>query len=148
MRISRIGFIKVRSMLFSATAHVGDCTFICPYSNTFAVQREISSYLESEGNLNQFLIFSQPIPKVTPEKPIRMSVINENPFIDVGVINIFGMSTAPVLQIGSTKIVNTENRTKHIRQLLPRRDWAQGEPNNHQFGGSNPNGTPVRPINV
>jgi len=50
-----------------------------------------------------------------------MSVYDANPFIQVGYLKVLGISTAAVVQIGANRILDCENRTKHIRHVFPSR---------------------------
>ncbi|WP_274363489.1 spore germination protein GerPE [Paenibacillus thermotolerans] len=120
-RTSRVGGIKVRSLLFSSTIHVGDCLNISPHSSVLAIQREQPRFRGNEGDLSRYPVFQQPFVRPEHEEPDFMSVESLDPFIDVGIVDIIGISVAAVLQIGSTGDVDTTTRVKHVREILPRR---------------------------
>jgi spore germination protein PE len=121
-RISIVKGIHINAMLFSATLQVGDNLIIAPSSRVFAVQREFPAFIGNEGNLNSYPTFTRPIPMPIVSERIQLSVRNVNPFIHVDSLKIIGASTASVIQIGSNQIIHSENRTKHIRQLIARRN--------------------------
>lgn len=145
-RTSRVGGIKVRAMLFSATMRVGDCLTISPDSKVLAIQREVPRFHGNEGDLRKYPVFQQPFPRLKHEEPDFMSVDSMNPFIDVGYVEISGISSSGVLQIGNSRDVNITSRVKHVREILPRR--RSRESSGYQFGGSRPIGVPVRPENL
>lgn len=117
-RFSIVRNVKIRTLLFSAIFQVGDNLVIAPKSRVFAVQREIPTFIGNEGNFFEFPIFSKPIPQPLVEEQIHVSTQNVQPYIQVDHLDVLGVSTAAVIQIGSNKVIVTENRTKHIRQLL------------------------------
>lgn len=119
VRTSVVGNIKVINTIFSSILQIGDNVSVTPVSNSLAVQRQVSSYRGNEGNLDEFPIFKRPIPEGALTERLNMNIHNETSEIHVGNIYIFGLSIASVLQIGSNKMTAPENRTKHIRQLIP-----------------------------
>lgn len=121
VRISRVGNLKVITQSFSSISQFGDSVAIIPRSYVLAIQRERPQYAGSEGNLAQFPLFRQPMAKV-PVQPAEAGLVidNINPSIDVGCVDIIGLSASAVLHVGSTVRIDAENRTKHIRQLLSR----------------------------
>lgn len=118
LRTSIVGAVRVISVQLSSIVQAGDSVALAPRSQVLAVQREIPSYEGREGNLDQFRVFRQNIPEPLLDEAWSFQVRNECPDIRVGRIDIYGMSVSATLQIGSNKSVDTENRTKHIRQLL------------------------------
>ncbi|GGG09798.1 hypothetical protein GCM10010916_28360 [Paenibacillus abyssi] len=74
----------------------------------------------NEGNFASFPIFSASIPQPIINEHIHLSIRNENPVIQVDIVDVIGVSTASVIQIGANRIIQAESRTKHIRQLLQR----------------------------
>lgn len=118
MRNSVIGFLHNKNCLFSSIIQVGDCVAVTPYSNVLAVQRHLPQFEGSEGNFNAFSIFRQKVPEIILDEDYRLNIRNDTPDICVDVVDIYVLSVAAVLQIGSNKIIDTQNRTKNIRHLL------------------------------
>ncbi|EXX85775.1 spore gernimation protein [Paenibacillus darwinianus] len=125
-RLSLVGTVKIRTILFSAIFQAGDNLVIAPSSSVFAVQREVPTYLGNEGNFNDPL-FTAPIPRPIQDEQVQVSIRNVKPLIQVGSLDIIGVSTASVVQIGSNRLIQAESRMKHIRQLLPRPRRADSE---------------------
>lgn len=117
-RISVVDFIKVNSLSFSSILEIGDSMKIKPISSALAVQREVPLFFTNEGDFSQFPIFSRDLPKVEVTETINMRIFNQNPIIKVNSIRIDGVSSAGVMQIGSTETIHTESKVKHIRKLL------------------------------
>ncbi|HUC92749.1 MAG TPA: spore germination protein GerPE [Paenibacillus sp.] len=118
-RLSLVGTVNIRSVTNSSLFQAGDNVVVAPYSRVFAVQREIPSYIGNEGNFN-YPVFTAPIPMPIVDEQVQVSVRHAKPLIQVGCLDIVGVSTSSVVQIGSNRVIQAENRTKHIRQLLPR----------------------------
>jgi len=116
-RVSTVGNLKVLSINYSAILHMGDCVALTPRSEVLAVQRQVSNYLGDEGNWDSFQTFRQPIPEVLVDETVRLSIRNDSPWLAVGSMKIIGLAAAAVVQIGSNKLIDSENRTLHIRQL-------------------------------
>lgn len=117
-RISVIKNIDVESIALSSVFHIGDAYLIKPRVNVFAVQREIPIFWANEGNLNKYDIFKIAIPKPIITESVDMKITNKSPFIQVDNIKILGISSSAIVQIGSSTIIDSEARTKHIRYLM------------------------------
>jgi len=117
MRISTVGQLKVVSLQFGSILQAGDCVVIAPRSEVLAVQRQVPVYQGDEGGFDSFRTFRQPIPEVAVDEAFSLTIRNDSPYVTVGSVDIIGISAASVLQIGSSKVVDSENRTLHIRQL-------------------------------
>ena len=110
--------INLKSVGISATFQIGDIKTIKPRTKIIAVQREIPIYYGDEGNFNSFPIFSKSIPKPVIHEEININRVNLNPFIQVDTIHVLGVSSSGVFQVGSNDYIDSEARTKNIRQLL------------------------------
>jgi len=119
IRTALVGNVLVRSLLIASAVHVGEIGGLFPDSRIFAVQREVPVYLGNEGNLEPFTIFRQPFARIQSKERIYPEIHNEIPVIRVRMVDIYGISTSSVLQIGNVGIMDASSRTKHIRQLLP-----------------------------
>lgn len=118
LRNSIVGTIRIISVQLSSIVQAGDSVTLSPRSEVLAVQRQIANYEGGEGGLDQFRIYRQNIPEPLLDESWSFSVRNDCPDIRVGMIDIYGLSVSSVLQIGSNKAVDIENRTMHIRHLL------------------------------
>lgn len=117
-RTSVVGSVRILSAQLSSIVQAGDSVAVSPRSEALAVQRQVADYYDDEGNFGSFRIFKQNIPEPLLDESWSFSVRNDNPCIQVGFVNIIGLSASSILQIGSNKLVDAESRTKHIRQLL------------------------------
>ncbi|QFT88312.1 putative spore germination protein GerPE [Bacillus sp. THAF10] len=118
MRTSKVNDINLQSLSFSSYFHIGDTCYIYAKSRAFAVKREYPKFFGNEGNFSEYPIYSiqNPIPALSNE--VNMHVINEQPLINVNHIEIKGVSSSSLLQIGTSKTICAEARVKNVRQLL------------------------------
>lgn len=117
-RISIVQDVKLRSMLFSSMVQVGDNVAIDAGADILAVQRELPIFRGDEGDMRQIPIFSQQLTVPIIDEQVDVKRINTSGRIEVGSVDILGLSVASVLQIGSNRSVTCFCRTKHIRQLI------------------------------
>lgn len=117
-RTSNVKNINVTNVSFSSVFEIGDSCHITPRSKVFAVQREYELFYSDEGNLKTYPIFTMPLPKPMSDESVNFMKYNESFAINVNNIDIIAVSGSGVLHIGSTKTIDSESRTKHIRQLL------------------------------
>ncbi len=117
-RISVVDLIYVNSVSFSSILEIGDSKKITPVSQALAVQREVPLFFTNEGDFSQYPLFSRELPKVKVTETVNMEIFNQNPVIKVDSIKVNGVSSAAVMQIGSTGTIHTESKVKHIRKLL------------------------------
>lgn len=118
VRTSTVGAVRVLNTQFSSILQFGDSVVLSPRSEVLAVQRQEARYWGNEGNFDQFPIYRQNIPEPLLDESVVFSTRNDNPTIQVGFVNIMAFSVSGVLHVGSVKVVDTENRTHHVRQLL------------------------------
>lgn len=117
-RISVVDFIYVNAVSFSSILEIGDSKKITPVSQALAVQREVPVFFTNEGNFSKYPFFSEELPKVKVTETVNMNVFNQNPIIKVDSIRVTGVSSAAVMQVGSTETIHSESKVKHIRKLL------------------------------
>lgn len=117
-RTSVVGIVRVISVADSSVVEIGDSIHLSLKNKVLAVQREKELFYGNEGNFEDFSIFSEPIPIPLINENLIFTRYNPSPFIRVHHINIVGVASSSVLQIGSTSTVTAESRIKHIRQLL------------------------------
>ncbi len=117
-RYSFVQNIKIKKVLFSSVVEIGDTNELKAHSNILAVQRFKELYYVNEGNFNYYPTFREPIPvPALPFSPPTIKKYNECPNICVDNVNILGISSSGLMQIGSTNDINLESRIVHIRQL-------------------------------
>lgn len=116
-RISIVRNIHINDVVLSSTILIGDIVDINLRNKALAVQREVSSYHSKEGNFDDYRIFSKPIPQPDVYEQVDFNVVNRSPYIKVGDVDVIGISTSALLQVGSNQTIRAESRTKHIRQL-------------------------------
>jgi spore germination protein PE len=116
-RFSNVNSAYVNSVGISSVFQIGDSRQIKPSVKVFAVQREEERYYGKEGDLSQYPIFEEEIPQPILYEQLTSTFFHENPRINVNTINILSLSSSAVFQIGSTKDIVCETRTKHIRHF-------------------------------
>ncbi|ARI79228.1 hypothetical protein HM131_14945 [Halobacillus mangrovi] len=108
--------VDVTSILISSIFTIGDVYRAAPTSNILAVQKEGSEYIPGTFKFKDYDIFnlepSPPLPPIT----ITTFTYQNNPIV-VDDIEIKGVSTAGVFQIGGIDHIISKNRTKHFRLL-------------------------------
>lgn len=122
-RSSFVQNIFVTSIQLASVLEIGDSKNLLAKSNVFAAQREKELFFSTEGNLNDYPIFSEPIP--IPPFPFPVPVINrlnEVSKIRVKTIAIKGLSASAIVQIGNTEKVDLESRVFHVRHLTEHND--------------------------
>ncbi|MCD7034897.1 spore germination protein GerPE [Metabacillus sp. GX 13764] len=117
-RLSVVKTAYVNVVGIASVFNIGDSSKITPRTRVFAVQREAEIFFDGEGDLNQFEIFSLPLPVPVRSEFVRTCIINENAAINAQYVKILGVSTASIFHIGSTNFIDAEARIKHTRQLL------------------------------
>ncbi|PYI55740.1 spore germination protein GerPE [Paenibacillus flagellatus] len=119
-RLSVVDDISVNEVTFSSTLLVGDIEDVKPRTMALAVQREVPTFRGDEGSFESFPIFKRPIPRPVPDEPVAMTINNARSLIRVGWVDVLSVSTSSLLQVGSSRSIDAETRTKHIRQLRSR----------------------------
>ncbi|EDL64048.1 spore germination protein GerPE [Bacillus sp. SG-1] len=120
-RYSIVNSIKLRTLSFSSVLEIGDSTEITSFQKAFAVQREKEIFFTSEGDFNQYPIYSEPIPVPRSASTVQFLKMDERPIV-VNNIDIIGSSFSSVIHIGQTCDVYMESRVKNVRQLKPRNE--------------------------
>lgn len=116
-RLSNVKTIYVNSVGISSVFTIGDSVNITPVVKVLAVQREEEKFFGNEGDLTQFPIFHKEIIQPVVYEQISTVFFHQTPKITVDHISVTGISSSSVFQIGSSKAINCESRTKHIRHL-------------------------------
>jgi spore germination protein PE len=117
-RWSVVQHIKINNISLASILHIGDNRAIKPVSKALAVQRQVASFNENEGNFAEFPLFSRVIPIPDPYEPLDMTIDNECDTIQVNCVRVLAISSSSVMQIGSNKLIESETRIKHFRQFV------------------------------
>lgn len=124
MRTSVVGSTRVLNISVSSVFLIGDSVQITPRNWIIAVQRQQPIFYGKEGNFQAYRLFNVPIPHIVSRDQVSMQRYNPSSFIKVNHIDITSVSASSVYHIGSTGMINSETRIKHIRQIekLPEED--------------------------
>ena len=78
-RISKVGNIKVKSVIFASTLQIGDSNEINGLARVLAVQRQREVFFSNEGDFSLFKIFSYPLPLPPINEPLTIHTTSLNP---------------------------------------------------------------------
>ncbi|WP_102271872.1 spore germination protein GerPE [Cytobacillus massiliigabonensis] len=117
-RTSVVNYLKVDTVSFSSILEIGDSTFTQGFSRAIAVQREAEAFFGNEADFTSYSAFQIPIPFSPITENISMHSQQLKPIIKVQNIDVIGVSSSSILQIGSSKHISMEARVDHIRHLL------------------------------
>ncbi len=133
MRTSVVGGVRIISSQISSIVQFGDSLGMAAASRVLAVQQETANFQGSEGeDWSGYPFYNREFPVVTPGGEVTMNRRDVCREIRVGAVSIYGLSAAAVLQIGSTKLIDLENRTYHIRQYDTAEEAREQEPHQEQ----------------
>ncbi|WP_400246403.1 spore germination protein GerPE [Niallia sp. JL1B1071] len=116
-RTSVVDLIKVSTVSFSSIVEIGDATYFQAISRALAVQRQKELFYGNEGAYEDYAVFKEPIPLIPITENVECHFENMKPIIKVHHINITGISSCSLLQIGNCRHMYAETRIKHIRQI-------------------------------
>ncbi len=119
-RLSIVDKAYVDSIGISSIFQIGDSIDIVPKVKVYAVQREADVFYGNEGDLKQYSLYEELLPKPLITENIQTSFFHENPTIRVGAVKVTSISSSSVVQFGSTNTISAEARVKNIRQLRSR----------------------------
>jgi spore germination protein PE len=109
--------MKVINLGLSSILEIGDSYSIKPRSKVWALQRQFELFYGDEGHFRD-PVFTRPLPKPDFDEPVHFVRYNESPTIKVNNIFVTAVAVSSVLHVGSTQLIDSESRVKHIRQLL------------------------------
>ncbi|MEK8129798.1 spore germination protein GerPE [Paenibacillus filicis] len=115
-RTSRVQYMKVYSVGYASALFIGDLYEFIPEALVLAIQREISRFSGSEGELEAYPLFSVPLPQPLPFPLTRLEVVNTIPEIRVGTIRVLAVSTSCSLHVGRLHHTKAQSRVKNIRE--------------------------------
>lgn len=114
-RTSKVQTITTKSIIFSSALQVGDCRYIDSTTNALATQRRSEIIYDREDQFNNYKIFFKPATFPLINESLQITFQNPYPFIAVENINILGISTSSIANIGNVDHVRMQSRIKHIR---------------------------------
>ncbi|CAI9394854.1 spore germination protein GerPE [Niallia sp. Sow4_A1] len=116
-RTSVVDLINVRTVSFSSIVEIGDAIYHQAVSRAIAVQRQKELFYGKEGAYEDYAVFKEPIPLTPIIENVECHFENMKPIIKVHHIDITGISSCSLLQIGNCRHMYAEARIKHIRQI-------------------------------
>ncbi len=116
-RISKVEKIDIQALSFSSHLLIGDSTIINAKSDTFAVKRDKELFFGNEGDDINYGIFSIPLELPPIDEQIYYRKQHLCGSILVNRINILGVSSSSIIQVGSNEHIYLEDRRKEIRQI-------------------------------
>ncbi|MBC6971492.1 spore germination protein GerPE [Bacillus sp. Xin] len=117
--ISVVHRTNIISLGNSGTFQIGDANQMELKSRALVVQREFPYYLKDEGKLEAFKIFTDDeITIPTRSTDVKMNIINECPFIEVGDVTVRTLLNSACFQIGSVDYGFNNSRIHQIRQYI------------------------------
>jgi spore germination protein PE len=117
-RVSAVGNLSILRAGNPAVVEIGDSKHLTPSSYVMAVQREQAIFIENEFNFRDYRIFLRPQLQPIVNENLKIATKQEALEIRVGKIDIFSVSSASIVHIGSSERLRSETRIKHIRHLL------------------------------
>lgn len=119
MRTSSVDSININSVTLSSIVELGDSSMIQSFSRALAIQREQELFFGNEGDFSAYSIFSEKLPLLPITEALSLQFDNQaSPIIKVKNINLTGVSSSSIVQIGSSRMIQMETRIKHIRHLM------------------------------
>ncbi|RLL45038.1 spore germination protein GerPE [Oceanobacillus piezotolerans] len=115
-RTSEVDTVQVTSFSTSAIFNIGDTNQSNQKSRGIAVQKE-GSLADFDLQFEDYPIFKRDAVWPKQRTTVRKHTYHHSPVIQVQNVNIIGVSTSSVLQIGSLEHIRAESRIKHFRML-------------------------------
>lgn len=116
MRVSFVNHLSAVTVSNSSVVQLGDALAVTPTFYGLAVQRAISTFSQREGIQAKDPIYTRPIPIPVVNEQVTMTKIDLQPFISVNQLRVIAMGNASIMQVGTTRYIESEARTKHVRQ--------------------------------
>jgi spore germination protein PE len=117
-RTSIVNEVKVNSVTSASVFRSGDTEKIESYAAVLAVQRESTMFGTFNLNFQDYDLFEQKVlVPICPSVNVKKT-FNAVPFIQVGKVDIIGVSSSSVVHIGSVNKITLQSRVKHIRNYM------------------------------
>ncbi|GGM25189.1 hypothetical protein GCM10011351_08620 [Paraliobacillus quinghaiensis] len=117
IRTTKVNFFRVNSVAFSSILEIGDATHCYPETNIIAVQKEGGVESDEGYEFDKYSLFDKQKPPLPPITNVPKKTYNHKKSLHVDAINITGVTSSGVVQLGNLKNVEAESRIKHIRIL-------------------------------
>lgn len=117
-RWSIVRQMNITNISLASILQIGDNESIKSKTKALAVQRQVATFQENEGNLEAYQLFSRVIPIPEVYEQVDMKVENLCDYIQVNCIRVLAVSTSSILQVGSNCQIENEARVKHFRQFV------------------------------
>ncbi|MGI8314478.1 spore germination protein GerPE [Halobacillus mangrovi] len=115
-RMVYVDRIELISVLIASVATIGDVYRAAPRSKVLAVQKEGPEFISGRFKFEDYPIFSRESSPPLPPITINTYTYHTSPII-VDEIDVTGVSTAGVFQVGGIDHIDAHSRTKHFRIL-------------------------------
>ncbi|MBW5446812.1 spore germination protein GerPE [Cohnella sp. CFH 77786] len=119
-RLSRVGSLRIDSLLFSTVAQLGDNVFTELNSKAIALARAIPDFEGDETRFAAYPIFFLPLRELRGGPTVRFSSRSPCGEIHVGSVRAVVAGTSCLLRLGTSETFFAESRIKHIRQFNDR----------------------------
>ncbi|KGP72141.1 spore germination protein GerPE [Pontibacillus yanchengensis] len=116
-RTARVHQAKVISLINSSIFEIGDATEAYLAARVLAVQKEGATFTDEEFPYSDFPIFRVELPRFDERPVINQTHTPCCPYIDVGTVDILGIASSSLFQIGNIDTIEGEARIKHFRIL-------------------------------
>ncbi|MYL32301.1 spore germination protein GerPE [Pontibacillus yanchengensis] len=116
-RTSRVQQVKVISLLNSSIFEIGDATEANLAARVLAVQKEGATFTDKDFPYSDFPIFKVKLPRFDERLVINQTHTPCCPYIDVNSVDILGIASSSLFQIGNIDTIEGEARIKHFRIL-------------------------------
>jgi spore germination protein PE len=117
-RWSVVKQMKINNISLASILQIGDNESIKPVSKALAVQRQIATFRENEGNFDEFPLFKRVIPIPDAYEEVNMTIDHVCDTIQVNCVRVLAVSSSSVVQVGSNCLIESETRIKHFRQFV------------------------------
>lgn len=116
-RLSSVDSIHINTVTSASQFQIGDAKEIELTTYALAMVRDAEIWTGNEGNFNKFQIYKRPAKLPLLYEPLIVKTNNHYGKIEVGKINILGVASSSLIQIGSNDFMTLDTRLKHIRHL-------------------------------
>ncbi|WP_157801841.1 spore germination protein GerPE [Gracilibacillus salitolerans] len=116
-RTTKVKQIRINSVSRSSLFQIGDAKEIEPHADILAVQKEGGVSSDKGFELDQYPIFRTTLQTIPDPEVVVGEHCHHHKNISVTTIDITGISSSAIVQLGSNKKIDSLARQKHIRIL-------------------------------
>lgn len=119
IRIASVNQIRVNSVSFSGILSIGDTETTKQVSRGIALQKE-GAYFTRKDQLffEDYSLFKMEPDLPMLKSPVQMKTYQHNKEIHVQRVDVVGVTTSSVMQIGSLRHIEATAWLKHFRKLI------------------------------